>query len=175
MKRSVTVAVAGVTAALSVLLLALGSVIWVLAYIMPLLCGILMIMIYQSAGAKTAWLVFAAVSVLSLILLNDKESVLLYVLFFGYYPPVRERIDRLRSPFLRGVLKLLLFNAGVVATELLCTYVLCVQFELFLGKWSAPVLLLAANLIFVIYERLLRLLTLLYVKKYKPRIDKYFK
>lgn len=174
MKKSVIVAVAGVMTALFVLLLQLGAMIWLLAYLMPLLCGIIMVAVYQSAGGKTAWLIYAAVSVLSLVLLNDKECALLYVLFFGYYPMLREKLEGVRNRACRTVLKLLIFNAGVVAAELLCTYVLGVPFELFLGKWSAPVLLLLANLIFVIYERLLTMLTVIYTKKFKARIDKYW-
>lgn len=175
MKKPLLVALAGVMTALSVLLLQLGAWIWLFAYLMPLLCGVLMIAVCQSADAKTAWLIYAAVSVLSVVLLNDKESALLYVLFFGYYPMVREKLRRIRHGAVQYVVKLLIFNAGVVAAELIVTFVLGVPFDLFLGKWSAPLLLLMANLIFAIYERLLGMLTVIYAHKYKPRIDKYLK
>ena len=175
MKKSAVVALAGVMTAISELLLQLGAIIWLFAYLMPLLCGILMIAVIHSAGAKTAWLIYAAVSVLSIVLLNDKECALLYLLFFGYYPMVSEKLKTVKSRALQYVIKLLIFNAGVVAAELIVTFVLGVPFDLFLGKWSAPLLLLLANLIFVIYERLLAMLTVIYVKKYKARIDKYLK
>jgi len=175
MKKSVMAALGGVMTALSLLLLQLGAVVWLLAYIMPLLCGILMIAVYHSAGGKTVLLIYAAVSILSLILLNDKECALLYVLFFGYYPLLREKLTAVGNRILRFLIKLAVFNAGVVAAELLCVYVFGIPFDLFLGKWSALVLLLCANLVFVIYERLLSMLTVIYVKKYKPRLDKYFK
>lgn len=175
MKKSIFVALSGIMTALSVLLLQLGALIWILAYVMPLLCGLLMIAICESADTKAAWLIYAAVSVLSVVLLNDKESALLYTLFFGYYPMVREALSRIRNRVLQYGIKLLIFNVGVVAAELICTFVLGVPFDLFLGKWSAPLLLVMANLIFVIYERLMGLLTVIYRRKYKPRIDKYLK
>jgi len=175
MKRALLPALAGVVTALSVILLQLGAVIWIFAYVMPLLCGVLMIAVTESGGKKTAVLVYVAVSVLSMLLLTDKESALLYVLFFGYYPILRERLDRLSSKAVRAVLKLLVFNAGVVAAELLATFVFGIPFDEFLGKWGAVLLLALGNLMFVIYERLLGILKILYIRRLKPKLDKYLK
>ena len=175
MKRAILPAFAGVMTALSVVLLQLGAVIWIFAYVMPLLCGVLMIAVTESAGKRSAWLVYAAVSLLAMLLETDRESALLYTLFFGYYPLVRECIDKLSSKAVRAALKLLVFNAGVVAAELLATYVFGIPFDDFLGKWGAVILLALGNLMFVIYERLLGILKTLYIRKLKPRLDKYLR
>ena len=174
MKKTFRIAAAGVVTALSVVLLQLGSLIWVLAYLMPLLCGMIMIVLAESAGKKTAWLVYASVSILSVVMLNDKESVLLYILFFGYYPIIRENIDKLASKPIRWAIKLLAFNAGVVAAELLCTYVFGIPFDDFLGKWGIVLLLALANFLFAVYERLLKMFIVIYNRKYKSKIEKYF-
>ena len=173
MKKSVMVAVAGVITAVSVVLLQLGSIVWMLAYLTPLLCGLAMIIVTESASAKTAWLIYVAVSLLSLLILSDKESALLYTLFFGYYPMAVTAIEKMKWKWLQILLKLLLFNVGVIAAELLCTFVFGVPFDDFLGVWGKVILLVTANVILFAYDRLLRLLRVIYRKKYKSRIDKY--
>ena len=170
MKGSFKVAAAGVITALSVILLALGSVIWVFSYTMPLLCGIVMIILTESFNKRTALLVYIAVSIISIFLLSDKESALIYILFFGYYP-----IIRLKPKVLSWFIKLLIFNVGVVGAELICIYIFGIPFDDFLGKWGAVILLVIFNLLFLVYDRLYGMLLIIYEKKYKSRFDRFLK
>ena len=86
MKKSVKAAFCGMAAALSVALMFAGSLFYIFAYAIPMLLGIIVLMINKTFGRGVAFYVYLAVSVLSMLFVPDKEAVLMYALFFGYYP-----------------------------------------------------------------------------------------
>ncbi len=174
MKKSLKYAFAGVLSALSVIFLAAGSIVWIFSYTMPLICGIIIVIALKTFDIKTALVIYAAVSVLSLFLLSDKESALIYVMFCGYYPVIKEKTVKLNK-VLKIIIKLLVFNVGIIGAELICIYVFGIPFDDFLGKWGAVIMLALGNIVFIIYDRLLEILTLIYEKKYKSRVEKLLK
>lgn len=50
----------------------------------------------RTFGYGTAWITYVSTGLLSFFLVPDKECMLMYVLFFGYYTIVRQWIGRLR-------------------------------------------------------------------------------
>ena len=175
MKNSKVIAYSGVATALSVVMLFLGSIFWVLGYTMPLVASLVMIILLDSISQKSALLTFVSTSVISFILLNDKECVLLYVLFFGYYPLIRDKINDIKPIFLSYLLKFVSFNAAMVLTQILCVYVFGIPFDDMLGKWGIVVFALCLNLVFVVFDKLYTLLLRLYRIKLKKKVEKYIK
>lgn len=163
--------------ALSVLLMLLGGVLYVFTYTMPLLLGLLMLMLNKTFGKSCALITYASVSVLSMILSADKEGVLLYILFFGYYPIIKARLDMVKFKPLRAIAKLLLFNFALAGTELLSFYVFGIPF--FEGSINSIWIVIAfggaMNLIFIMFEFLLNKYFILYEKKLEPKIKNIFK
>lgn len=175
MKNSKVIAYSGVATALSVVMLFLGSIFWVLGYTMPLVASLVMIILLDSISQKSALLTFVSTSIISFILLNDKECVLLYVLFFGYYPLIRDKINDIKPKFLSYLLKFVTFNAAMVLTQILCVYVFGIPFDDMLGKWGIVVFALCLNLVFVVFDKLYTLLLRLYRIKLKKKVEKYIK
>lgn len=175
MKNSKVIAYSGVATALSVVMLFLGSIFWVLGYTMPLVASLVMIILLDSISQKSALLTFVSTSIISFILLNDKECVLLYVLFFGYYPLIRDKINEIKPKFLSYLLKFITFNAAMVLTQVLCVYVFGIPFDDMLGKWGIVVFVLCLNLVFVVFDKLYTLLLKLYRIKLKKKVEKYIK
>ena len=175
MKNSVKIATAGVFTALSVILLALGSIVWIFSYTAPLICGLIMIMLIESYGKKTALLVYSAVSVISLIMLTGKEMSLLYAMLCGYYPVLVQYINKIKSRATRIIIKLVIFNVSVLGVELICIYVLGIPFENMMGTAGIILMIFLANVILFAYDRLIVVLNIIYVKKYKKRLEKYLK
>lgn len=175
MKNSKVIAYSGVATALSVVMLFLGSIFWALGYTMPLVASLVMIILLDSISQKSALLTFVSTSVISFILLNDKECVLLYVLFFGYYPLIRDKINDIKPKFLSYLLKFVSFNAAMVLTQILCVYVFGIPFDDMLGKWGIVVFALCLNLVFVVFDKLYTLLLRLYRIKLKKKVEKYIK
>ena len=162
MKNSKIIAYSGVATALSVVMLFLGSLIWVLAYTMPLIASLIMIILLDSISQKSAILTFVSTSVISFILLSDKECLLLYVLFFGYYPLIRDKINDIKPKFLSVLLKYLTFNASMILTQILCVYVFGIPFDDMLVKWGIVIFIICLNLVFAVYDKLYDLLLKLY-------------
>lgn len=175
MKNSKIIAYSGVATALSVVMLFLGSLIWVLAYTMPLIASLIMIILLDSISQKSAILTFISTSVISFILLSDKECLLLYVLFFGYYPLIRDKINDIKPKFLSVLLKYLTFNASMILTQILCVYVFGIPFDYMLGKWGIVIFIICLNLVFAVYDKLYDLLLKLYRIKLKKKVEKYIK
>lgn len=175
MKNSKVIAYSGVATALSVVMLFLGSIFWVLGYIMPLVASLVMIILLDSVSQKSALLTFISTSIISFILLNDKECVLLYILFFGYYPLIRDKINDIKPKFLSYLLKFITFNAAMVLTQVLCVYVFGIPFDDMLGKWGIVLFVLCLNLVFVVFDKLYTLLLRLYRIKLKKKVEKYIK
>ena len=174
MKRSKQVAVAGMFAALQIVLMFLGSVIWVFCYCAPMLCGLIMIIIKESVGKKYCFIVYAVCSIIGILFLPDKECVLTYIFFFGYYNVIREKFEKLPN-VAAVILKFLLYNVTIAASQAILVYVFGIPFESDFGKWSIPVLILGFNLVFVLYEMLFTRLVYLYHKRYKSRVDRLLK
>ena len=175
MKNSKVIAYSGVATALSVVMLFLGSIFWVLGYTMPLVASLVMIILLDSISQKSALLTFVSTSIISFILLNDKECVLLYVLFFGYYPLIRDKINDIKPKLLSYLLKFVSFNTAMVLTQILCVYVFGIPFDDMLGKWGIVVFVLCLNLVFAVFDKLYTLLLRLYRIKLKKKVEKYIK
>lgn len=159
-------ALCGMMTALCVVIMLPSSVIPVLTYVAPMLTGAVICAVCVLAGRKRAFAVYAAAGVLSMIILTDKEAALFFVLFFGYYPIVREPLSKLG----RGasiLLKLLIFNVSVVLASLLAVYVFLVPAEEFteLGAVTIPLYLAVGNGVFLLYDYSLA--------KYNPIIKRF--
>lgn len=170
MKKSTSVAFSGVMAGLCFVLLYLGSVMWLFAYLVPEICGLIMMMLNKTFGRKYALCVFFAVSVLSILFLPDKEAGLVYTFFFGYYPLIKEGLEKIRPKFLSYVVKFIIFNAGILSSQLMLIYVFGIPFENDFGKWGIPVFIVLFNVAFVTYELLYGVMYSLYTTRLENRI-----
>lgn len=134
-----------------------------------------MIIITRSVNKKSAWTVFVAVSLISLLFMPDKECAMTYIAFFGYYPIIKDSVDKIKSKILLWITRLLIFNVAIVSSQLVCIYVFGIPFDDIFGAWGVVILLACANLIFVLYEKMICTVTILYIKKYKNKIDRLLK
>ncbi len=114
-----SMALCGVTAALAVVIMCLGGIIPVATYICPMLCALLLSLVIPIAGKRLAWVWYAAVSILALMLGPDKEAAGVF-LFLGYYPIIKPWLDRRKLSFLW---KLVLFNVAILILYSLLIYV----------------------------------------------------
>lgn len=175
MNKTKIVAFSGVLTALSVVLLFLGTVISVFAYVSPMICGAVLIASLRNVNEKSAWLIYSAVSIISFLFMADKECSLTYIFFFGYYPIIKSKIDRIKNKILRLFLKLIIFNSGIIISQLICFYIFGIPFDNIFGKWTVLVLLLLVNLLFILYDKLIFMIDLIYMKKYYSKVKNLFR
>lgn len=174
MRKSKIIAFSGILSALSIVIITLGTVVTVFAYIAPVVAGIILISSIKNVNEKSAWLIYAVVSALTILFMPDKECSLTYIFFFGYYPIIKPHLMNIKNKFISYLFKFLIFNAGIVTSQLICFYIFGIPFDDFLGKWGAIILLGLANLLFILYDRMLSLVEILYMKKLYPIIKRLF-
>ena len=147
-------ALCGVLAALAVALMFLGGTVPFASIACPVLASLVLIPVYCECGWKWGLLWYAAVAALAALLAPEKEAAVLFV-FFGYYPMLRKLIGRLRA----YGLMLYVFHLTAVMED----------FE-GMGKAMLAVLLVLANVTFVIYDVLIARLEIYYHVRLRPKL-----
>ena len=174
MKISMKVAFCGVMTALSAVIMFLSGLVPVATLAIPAIAGCLLISVVAEVGLGWGFGVYGACSLLSLLLVPDREAALFYVLFFGYYPVLFAPLSRVRNRFLRGLAKFSIFNAAVVLEALIAFFGLGIPLETtnFLGKFTPLVLLAFGNLVFLLYDHAMDGLIAQYFYRLHSRISR---
>ena len=173
MKKSTQVALGGLSSALCLLLMFMTGLIPFSSYIFPALAGIVLISVREENGLKTALLVYAATSLLALLIIPDREAVMMYIMLLGYYPLAKPWIERLARP-LSILFKLLLFNIVVVAFYYVMLFVFGVPDMLEgwgdFGRYTVAVILVIVNFTLFMYDYLLTQALHIYRGWVRPKI-----
>ena len=171
------VALGGVAAALSIILMSIAGVTSTLVYAIPMFVGALLIVLVIELGSGFATAVYVAVSVISLLILGNKEAAVMYVAFFGYYPIIKSFFEKNLKPVLCWIIKYIVFNLAMVASYFAVTKIFMISFEDIksFGKWALPLLLLAGNVVFAMYDVLLTRLVTIYFYRWQKYIKRVFK
>lgn len=169
--KSRKIAFGAVIAALSLVLMLLTGIIPVGTYAFPCFAGVLLTAIVIDFGIPWAISVYAGVSVLSFLIVSDKEASLYYVLILGIYPILKSLFERIKLKWLGFMLKLLYFNLMAVIAFFISIYVLSVPAESFsiFGVNMPLVFLLLGNAVFVVYDICVTRLIYLYVNVWRGR------
>lgn len=146
-------AICGLMTALSVVLMMLTTLVPVFMYVIPIITGILVLFVVDIADKKWGLGVYFATAFLSLLLITDKEAALTYALFFGYYPLIKDIIERLPE-WIAWFFKLVIFNGAAVGIGVISFFVFGVSGEEYneFGKYTIPILLGMADIAFVLYD-----------------------
>ncbi len=173
-RRTKTIALCGVLAALAVALLFLGGALPFASIACPVLASLVLIPVYAENGWKWGFVWYLTVSLLGLLLAPDKEAAILFV-FFGCYPILRKLFGRIRSSALKWAVKLVYVNLAVLAAYALMIFVF--QMEAIAQEYAKLQtylligLLLLANLSFVIYDLLIGRLEIYYHVRLRPKLN----
>lgn len=159
----------GMMAALSVVILCLGGVAPMATFACPMLAMLCLIGPVCEYGTGPALLVYAVAVILGLLLGPDKELVLFY-LFLGWYPCIRARLDRIPRA-VRWAVKCALFTVSVTVMYLLILYLFRLEaVAAEFAEYSAAVLagiLVLGNVTFLLFDSVLTRFSLLYRRKRK--------
>lgn len=174
--RTKRVAVCGMMVALGVIILYMGSLIEVLDISMAAIASLLCIIAVIEYGRVYAWMVFGATALVAMLLLPEKFTPSLYALLIGYYPILKELIERIgkKSLFpkksyavLRWAIKMLFFNCAFLAFALVAIYLLALPES---AKWMKITMFVLANITFVIYDVALTRLISTYIFRLRSRL-----
>lgn len=165
MKKSQSVALGGVFAALAVVIMTLGGMIPVATFITPVLCMLLLQFVNILCSRRIGWAWYGAVAILSLLLSPDKEAAAIFAAM-GYYPIVKTFFDKLS---VRWLMKGVYFNAVTLILYWLLLNVIgmteiMADFE-GIGVWGSALTLLLGNACFFLVDRALQMTDRLIKKK----------
>lgn len=142
--------------ALSTICMLATAIIPIGSFALPAIAGVILIPINLELGKKWAVAVFLGVSLLSVFLSPDHTAIISFIVFLGYYPILKEVIEKIRKPVLEWVLKLVTFNlaiaVGVCITILFFTLDYLISEYAVFGVYGIPILILVVNITFVIYD-----------------------
>lgn len=170
------IALCGVLTALCTVLMFATGLIPIATYALPALSGVLLMVIVMEIGKNWAWAVYGAVSLLSLLLAADKEAVLLFIAFLGYYPILKASLEQIKNKVLVYALKFLVFNLAMIISFFLSIYLLSIPQESFtvFGIYLPWVFLLLGNAVFLVYDYALSGLVLLYYARLHKMVSGLF-
>lgn len=139
----------------------------------PTCAGLVLVWAVEELGELTSLGIYLASSVLAFFLSGNKEPALLYILFFGYYPILRDLlIKKVKIKALAWVIKFIVFNGTMVLAYFILIYVFGMPLEDLqgLGKYGIYILLASGNILLVILDFCIGRLLLLYRHKWQKRV-----
>ncbi len=125
-EKTYRTALGGVLAALALTLLFLGSIFPFAEIAGPAIASACVAVIAEETSGSAGLSVYAAVSLLSLLVVPDKESAMLFVSFFGWFPLLKKYVDPRMRKVPAALLKLLLFNLSIITMYYIALKVLFV-------------------------------------------------
>lgn len=172
-KKSSQVALGGIASGLCLLMMFMTGMIPFGEYALPAFAGIILIAVAIENGSKTATLVYFAVSLLGLFLVPVKESAMLFLFFFGYYPILQMQLNKIKVAPLRVIIKFVIFNVSIVASYFLIINLFGLteildEFGSF-GQYSALFLLVFGNIFFLVYDFAVNNLNYVYINYFRPK------
>lgn len=172
-KQTASLALCGVLCGLSVVVLSMSALFPSLSYVIPMVAGALLIVPSIEFGTRSALTSYAAVSVIGMLILPEKEAPLMYVFLFGLYPVIKKYFERIPRRVPEYLAKFAYFNAAAAAAVAIATFVLSIPLDDgSLGKWLIPAMLVLGNIAFLFYDYTLTLVVTLYVRRLQPMLRK---
>lgn len=174
---SFKVSLGGIISALSVVLMFMTGLLPMFVYIIPALCGAMLLVIAIEISSAWSYVTFAAVSVLSLLLVPDKEAALLYVFLMGFYPTLKLVLDKIKPIALSFVIKLLIYNLLIVlyyniTIRIISSSTLSEDMGEF-GRYGVYIFWTITNVVFIIYDVAIGRLMTLYLDWIRKKILKF--
>lgn len=168
------VALCGVLGALAVVVMLGGEIVPLATFCCPVLVMFLMIPVIHECGKKMAFVWYAAVSLLSLILTFANPEATLIFVFLGYYPIIRRAFGKIKPKLLRIVCKLVFFNGSVAAVY--CILIFLFRLDAILQEFQQTgmilgiAMVLLANVCFFLTENVLDKFEVYYIVRLRKKL-----
>ncbi len=182
MSQSGKTAMGGMITALSVVVL-MPTALEVFVYALPAFAGMLIMFSVVELDKKWAFGIYTAVSVLSLMLVPNKEAAVLYAAFFGYYPILKAILESRLPKIPEYIVKFAVFNAAMVASYAVLIKVLGMPFDElmgiegetgFLARYMLPIMLGMGNVAFILFDVATTRIITVYLRVWQKRFRRLF-
>lgn len=171
--------ISALLSAMGVALMFLGGLIETLDLTMAALASFFCIFAVIEMGTGYSFAIYAVTGILSLVLMPHSMVGWFYILFFGYYPILKERIERIKS-ILSWVIKLVVLNISLVASLFISSFIfyggnMLAAFTTSFGAegwgtYAAIGIYALVNVVFIVYDVALTRLISLYFFRIRHRL-----
>ena len=148
-------------------MLYLGSMVEVLDISMAVIASLICVFAVIEYGKGYPWLIFSVTAILSLLLLPNKTPAVMYAAFFGFYPIIKEKLERLPG-VISWLLKEIIFNVAFAIMAILVMFVFTIG-EVAIDLPYILGIVLLGELAFVLYDIAMTRLISLYIFKLRKR------
>lgn len=177
-KSTKKLTVSALLSAMGVALLFVGSIIETLDLSMAAIASFFCVFAVIELGTRFSWLIFAVTGILSVVLMPYSMGGWFYLLFFGYYPILKEKFERLPR-VISWIIKIIVLNVSVVVSlviasflfyggDLYNTFMMTFGSDGF-GLYAAIGIYVLVNVVFVIYDLALTRLISIYLFKLRQK------
>ncbi len=158
---------AGIFTALCVVFLFIGSVFQTLDLSAAAFGSMVILAAFIEIGKKGAIGVYFAASILSLLLLPYKTPAVVFALFSGFYPIIKEPLNRIKPMWLSYLARIGCFNI-CLALFAFCAFKFGLATDL--TKALTITMLMLCNITFVVFDLALERISVTYVTRIRPKI-----
>ena len=178
-RLSFKVSLGGIVTAVCLLLMFMTGIMPLLSYTLPAVAGVLMVVVVIEINRKWAIVNYISVGLLSLLITPDKEAVILFIFFLGYYPILKSFVEKIKSIVLEWIVKIVIFNIAIISAYYIIINVVGItdlidEFTA-LGEFAVPIMLAGVTVVFVIYDIALTSVISSYINWFRPKFLRRFK
>ena len=166
--RTKRLTVCAMLCALGVVILWMASILSVIDLSMAVLASLLCVVAVIEYGGVWPWMIYAGTSVLSLVLVANKSAAAFYALFFGFYPILKEMLEKHNRVF-AWVCKEILFHLALAGCFVVWKIFFPQELMISLPIPLWVVFILMLELVFVLYDVALTRLISFYVYRLRHR------
>ena len=156
--------------ALGVIFLGIGALLEVLDISMAVVASFCVIIAVIEYNKGTPWMVYAAISILSFLLVPNKLPAIFFTLFFGFYPILKGILEA-RPKVICWLLKEIIFNVSLAA-------IIVIYMTLFFQNvtppiplhWLIVIAVVLCEIVFVLYDFALTRIISFYVIKLRKKL-----
>lgn len=169
-------ALGGVLTAAAVALMFFGSVIPFATYSVPAMASFCVLFMVIEFGNTVAFMVYAAISLLSALLVPDKEIAMMFIFFFGYFPIIKAIFEKKFAKPIAILFKFIIFNLSVSLAYVIMTKVFVIEavqneFKSYTLLFMAA-LLIMGNIMLFFFDLALTKIVWLYLYKLRNKLVK---
>lgn len=176
MNNTSKTALGALSVALGTVFMFLSSAIPTLEYAVPAAAGFVVLFVQAEINKSWAAGVYAATSLLGVLLVPNKEAIGMYIALFGLYPLLKSFFDKLPKA-VGYIVKSLFFVVMTLGAYFIMIKIFGVATDILkdLNKITLPILVVAGLAAFIIYDRAMMLIERLYINRYHKYVARLFK
>ena len=129
---------------------------------------------HAECGTRFSLVQYVASAIIGALIVPFKFQIILFALFVGYYPIIKSYIERIGILWLEWLVKILFFNAVFIVLYFLLQNILLSYINLGavldFALSHLSVVIIATEIIFVLYDYMLSVLASYYVNEIKEKL-----